>query len=135
MQRLHATCVAFHGKALLLTGPSRCGKSDLALRLIALGAELVADDQVELHLRDAQIEPRAPAAILGMIEARYLGLLTLDRTTQTARLAAVIQPGTPERLPEPAQTTLLGLPFPLLTLPYLEASSAIKLKLFLEHAL
>ncbi|MEX1147529.1 MAG: hypothetical protein WEB93_04010, partial [Sphingomonadales bacterium] len=44
--RLHANCVDFAGVGVLLRGPSGAGKSDLTLRLLDLGARLVADDQV-----------------------------------------------------------------------------------------
>ncbi|MFZ9950137.1 MAG: HPr kinase/phosphorylase, partial [Gemmobacter sp.] len=43
---LHASCVAFAGRGVLILGPSGSGKSGLALGLIALGAGLVADDAV-----------------------------------------------------------------------------------------
>jgi len=49
----HATCVAFEGKGVLLRGPSGCGKSDLALRAIAEGARLIADDYVYTHSNGA----------------------------------------------------------------------------------
>ena len=39
---LHATAVVIDGHAILLTGPSGSGKSDLALRLIDRGAGLIA---------------------------------------------------------------------------------------------
>ena len=48
---VHGTCVALGGRAALLRGGSGAGKSDLALRFMALPAEgaliprLVADDQ------------------------------------------------------------------------------------------
>ncbi|MDX5349528.1 MAG: serine kinase, partial [Paracoccaceae bacterium] len=44
-QIVHATSVAVDGRGLLILGPSGAGKSSLALRLIALGARLVADDR------------------------------------------------------------------------------------------
>ena len=50
--RLHASCVAINGQAVLLAGASGTGKSDLALRLIDHGAQLVADDQTELSLQN-----------------------------------------------------------------------------------
>ena len=43
---LHASCVELSGTGVVLVGPSGSGKSDLALRLIDGGAQLVADDRV-----------------------------------------------------------------------------------------
>lgn len=132
MQHLHATCVAWNGKGILITGPSGSGKSDLALRLIALGAVLVADDQVELGVQQGQLVARCPASIRGLIEARYIGPLK-SRSQDEVVIAVVLEPGTPERLPEPATRSLLGITLPLLILPYLEAGTAAKLKLYLEQ--
>jgi HPr kinase/phosphorylase len=43
---LHASTVAFgRDGGILILGPSGAGKSTLALRLIAAGAQLVADDR------------------------------------------------------------------------------------------
>ncbi len=47
-RRLHGSCVSKHENAVLLVGPPGSGKSDLVLRLLARGFELVADDQVDL---------------------------------------------------------------------------------------
>ena len=47
-EQIHATCIALDGRGVLLRGPSGSGKSDMALRLIDAGAELVADDRVDL---------------------------------------------------------------------------------------
>lgn len=132
MQRFHATCVAVNGKGILITGPSGSGKSDLALRLLAEGARLIADDQVEVTAESAVLIARAPAAIKGLIEARYIGLLKAP-TTDSAVLQLVLEPGTPERLPEAQTHHLLGVELPLLVLPYLEASTPAKIKLFLEQ--
>ena len=43
-EMLHASTVAINGQAVLITGVSGSGKSDLALRLIDRGAKLVSDD-------------------------------------------------------------------------------------------
>ena len=49
---LHGSCVAVEGRGVLIVGPSGAGKSSLALALMALGAELVADDRTEVRLEN-----------------------------------------------------------------------------------
>ena len=44
-ETVHARTVAKEGRAVLISGPSGSGKSDLALRLLDRGFVLVSDDQ------------------------------------------------------------------------------------------
>ena len=44
---LHASCAALRGDGVLILGPPGAGKSELVLRLLGRGWDLVADDQVE----------------------------------------------------------------------------------------
>lgn len=74
----HGSCVAFGDRGILILGRPGSGKSSLALQLIALGAKLVADDQVELYAEDTGISARAPAVLQGLLEARKVGLLQVD---------------------------------------------------------
>ena len=60
---IHASCVAFGGKGVLLLGASGAGKSSLALRLVDDGARLVADDRCDLFPRGGKLHARAPASI------------------------------------------------------------------------
>ncbi len=64
----HASCVAYGGRGVLILGASGRGKSALALRLMALGAVLVADDRTDLCREGDSVMARAPDAIKGMIE-------------------------------------------------------------------
>ena len=75
---MHGTAVAIEGRAVLLRGASGAGKSDLGLRLIDAGGRLIADDQSELCRSGDTIVVRAPAAIVGLIEVRGVGILRLD---------------------------------------------------------
>ncbi|MDO8883412.1 MAG: HPr kinase/phosphatase C-terminal domain-containing protein [Pseudotabrizicola sp.] len=106
---LHATTVAFDGCAVLLTGASGRGKSSLALQLMAIGAQLVADDQTVLNLQSGQITASCPPPLAGLIEARGLGLLNAPYLPQ-ARLCLVVDLDHTEadRLPDHRQITLLG---------------------------
>ena len=72
---LHGTAVTVGVRGLLILGPSGSGKSRLALKMIALGANLVSDDRVWLNKIGTGFELQAPEQIRGRIEARGLGLL------------------------------------------------------------
>ena len=56
-------------------GASGSGKSSLGLQLIAMGADLVADDRVKLTQTKVAIMADAPMSIKGLIEARGVGIL------------------------------------------------------------
>ena len=71
---LHATCVAWEGRAVLIRGASGAGKSSLGLELMAWGCGLVADDRTELWAREGRLMARCPVAIRGLIEARGVRL-------------------------------------------------------------
>lgn len=101
MTRLvHASCVAWNGRAVLIIGASGSGKSSLALRLLCMGACLVADDGVILTARDGQVWAAGPDTIAGQIEIRGVGILAA-RTTRSAQVALVVDLDQPEpdRLP------------------------------------
>ena len=107
---IHASCIvcARAGAAfgapedvgVLILGESGTGKSDLALRLIAMGANLVADDRCEVSFDGAALRARAPRAIAGLIEIRGLGIVALPFATDV-RIALVARTmrGLPDRLP------------------------------------
>ena len=115
MEILHASCVAHQGRAVLILGASGSGKSALALQLMALGADLVADDRTELRLVRDQIMADVPVAISGLIEARGVGILKAKPAGATP-VTMVIDMNRKEhsRLPEPQSTVLLGQSLPLL---------------------
>ena len=114
-QLLHATCVAAGDRGLLILGGSGTGKSALALKLIALGAALVADDQVAVEPDGDALRAFCPRdAIRGMIEARGFGILHMQAQT-SARLILALDLDRIEgaRLPPMRQLTLLGRALPL----------------------
>lgn len=143
---VHATAVALGGRAALIRGPSGSGKSDLALRclamapsaLVPLQAQLVSDDYVALARVGPRLLARAPDSIRGNIEVRGAGILRLDsiaeaEVTLVAELVAADQVS---RLPDPAPATdLLGITLPVLALAGFEASAPVKLLLALHAGL
>ncbi|WP_300300340.1 HPr kinase/phosphorylase [Ferrovibrio sp.] len=136
MIRLHASCVAIAGEAVLLRGPSGAGKSDLALRLIEAGARLVADDQTMLTRKHGRLVAAAPETIHGLIEIRGLGPVAMIPAppTPVALLIDLVAFTDVPRLPEPYFETLLDIALPVLRLDAFTASAAIKVKWALARA-
>jgi HPr kinase/phosphorylase len=111
----HATCVAFSGRAVLLTGASGSGKSATGLALLAMGGGLVADDRVDLHRQGAALIASRPSSLPALIEARQIGLIPAAGPTSAAvALVADLAPADPARLPETRTFTLLGVSLPLI---------------------
>jgi HPr kinase/phosphorylase len=106
---MHASCIAFNSRGLLIMGPAGCGKSALALQLMAYGADLVADDQTELAREGDGLTGRCPASLRGLIEARGVGILHVPAIAE-ARIVLVADLSRPEpdRLPPRRSITLLG---------------------------
>lgn len=112
---LHASCVALDRRAVLILGPSGAGKSGLALQLIAMGCQLVADDRTLLQVRDGQVWARVPDAIRGRIEARFVGILAAPPAGPRAvALAVDLGQDETERLPIHRTIDLCGQAIPCL---------------------
>lgn len=113
-QILHATTIALDGRGVLILGASGRGKSALALHLMALGADLVADDRTILTRVGDCIIATCPPAIRGRIEARGFGLLNATpRTEATLALVIDLDGEDRSRLPQERRTTLLDCPLDL----------------------
>lgn len=114
MTLIHATGIMIDGKGVLLKGPSGSGKSDLALRMMGLGAELIGDDYVEVSRNEnGQLIMTAPTNIAGKIEVRNVGILEVPYRPYTEIdlvLCLVSAAGFSEleRLPEKQFITLEG---------------------------
>ena len=107
---IHATCVriaragrvfgAPPGFGVLLIGESGAGKSDLALRLLGRGAQLVADDRTELYVRRARLMARAPRSLAGLLEVRGVGIVEVAQAGTTPVSLVVELCATVKRMPE-----------------------------------
>ena len=126
--QVHASCIAFEGRGVLLRGPSGSGKSDLALRAVEAGAELVADDLVMLGLRGGRVWASALPQAGGRLEVRGVGIVRLP-ALDSAPLFLLADLAAPERLPAPCFEPILGLPVRRIRLAPFEISAAIKLRL------
>ena len=130
---LHATCVCVAGRGLLSLGPSGSGKSALGLRLIALGASLVADDQSEVTMTDGRLIARCPAPITGLIEARGVGILRAPAVREAeVQLVADLGEVEDQRLPPARWITILGCRVDLVLQPHY-AHFPEALMLYLRH--
>ncbi len=112
---VHASAVSRNGRAVLILGASGAGKSRLALQLLALGADFLADDAVTVRASAEGVMLGCPDNIKGMIEARGVGLLTVT-AIEKAKLAIVVDldKTADTRLPAPRYARYFGSEFPLI---------------------
>ncbi len=130
----HASTVAADGRAVLITGPSGSGKSDLALRLLDRGFTLVSDDQTIVRREGNRLIASAPPNIAGKLEIRGVGIVEMD-TVRDVPVALVVQLTSEiERLPdERRERPVLGIKLPLVSVDALTASAASKVALALDR--
>jgi len=129
---LHASCVVMDGIGVLLRGASGAGKSDLTLRLLALGAGLVADDQVIVTQTASGIAAMPPPPLAGWLEVRGLGVVS-QPWQNCGRVELVIDLVAADQVPrwpdESLSTVILGTQIPLLRLCPWEVSAPLKVRL------
>ena len=113
---LHASCVVLGGAGVLITGAAGRGKSGLALGVMAVGADLVADDRTCLWTPDGvELMADAPDSLRGLSEARHVGILGA-RAAGPCRLALAVDLDVAEemRLPPFRKSTIMWSELPLL---------------------
>jgi serine kinase of HPr protein (carbohydrate metabolism regulator) len=126
---LHASCVAIGGRAILIAGRSGAGKSDLALRLIDRGAELVSDDYTIVEASGGRLLAEAPATIRGKIEVRGVGIIEVEAIGGAPVCLHVDLDREPERLPLESETVeIAGVDIPTVAANALEPSAPIKVE-------
>ncbi|MEM8572589.1 MAG: serine kinase [Pseudomonadota bacterium] len=130
---IHASAVAFADQGLLILGQSGSGKSGLALKLMALGARLVADDWVKLERSSAgTLRASAPERLAGLIEARFVGLLKVEPLESARiRLAVDLEQAPAARLPQKGHIEFMECEVELISgrdVPNIEAILAVLLR-------
>lgn len=130
---MHASCVAVGARAVLIRGASGCGKSGLALRLMAMGADLVSDDRTRLWRAGDALMADAPDTIRGRIEARGVGILRAPAVGPVpVALLVDMQREATERLPPQVHDTVMGVALPRVErAPHAHFPAAIML--YLRH--
>jgi serine kinase of HPr protein (carbohydrate metabolism regulator) len=134
--------VALGNHAAILRGESGCGKSDLALRFLALSGEgalrpaLVADDRVWVEgKRDGWPIASAPDTIGGIIEVRGLGIAEMPFLAEVPLVLVcdLVEAEAVPRMPTDPweRTKIAGVEIAVLKLSAFEASAPLKLKMAL----
>lgn len=135
---IHATVIAIDGRAVLFTGPSLSGKSDLALRAIADGAALIADDVVEIQQRENGLAACRLTDALPRLAVRGIGIIAPESVTDAALVSLCVALD-PQRHAMTLQPDLAkagpwhGQYVPQITLNPFEASAVAKLHLALTR--
>ena len=128
MEIVHGTAVELVGKAVLIKGRSGSGKSSLALKLVGMGAHLIADDRVEIIRTKSCLFLRAPKSLPQGIEIRGVGIAKVPICPK-APLELVVNLDEIElkRIPDldTQRTTLLGYSIPFLRLNGIKNSDSI----------
>ena len=133
-ETIHATTVASGGRAVLITGPSGSGKSDLALRLLDRGFTLVSDDQTIVHRQGDRLIASAPQRIAGKLEVRGLGIVDVDTENDVCIALLVELRSDIDRLPhEGNERAILGISLPIVTIDAMTASAPSKVALALDR--
>ena len=125
--------MAFEGLAVLITGPSGSGKSDLALRLLDRGFRLVSDDQTIVKLDGHRLLASPPPTIAGKLEIRGIGIVEVDNADDVPIALMVDLSADIERMPEEGRTRpILGVDVPLVSLDAMTASAPSKVAVALD---
>lgn len=136
MSNIHASCVSYFGKGILIRGKSGSGKSDLALRLIMdKGCMLIGDDRIDVFAKKGKLKAYGIKTIENMLEVRGIGLAHFP-SQKSAEVHLVVDlvkdSSNIERLPEHEDVELEGIMIPRIKICAFEASAVDKIILALS---
>jgi serine kinase of HPr protein (carbohydrate metabolism regulator) len=133
-ETVHASTVAKDGRAVVITGLSGSGKSDLSLRLIDRGFTLVSDDRTLVKRTGDRLVASPAPNIGGKLEVRGIGIVDMDHVDDIPVALLVELTGMVERLPDDSrQRPILGVNVPLVSIDAMTASAAAKVALALDR--
>lgn len=134
MITIHATTVSVDGAGVVLRGPSGSGKSDLAIRMIHDGAQIIADDQTILYVEHGRLMAQSPTEIAGKMEVRGVGILKMGppAVAPVAIVIDMVDIQDVPRIPDFEPIELVGHSVPRIYLSPMEMSAAAKVRLALR---
>ena len=133
-ETIHASTVALDGRAVMISGPSGSGKSDLALRMLDRGFVLVSDDQTIVRREGERLVASAPPTISGKLEIRGVGIVAMEHVDDVPVALLVELTSDIQRLPDDSrERPILGIPLPLISVDAMTASAASKVALALDR--
>ena len=133
-ETLHASTVAIDARAVLISGASGSGKSDLALRLLDRGFTLVSDDQTQVRREAGRLIASPPPNIAGKLEVRGIGIVDMDHVTDMPVALLVELTSDVQRMPDDSrERTLVGVTVPLVSIDATAASAPSKVAIALDR--
>ena len=133
-EMVHASTVASNGRAVLITGPSGSGKSDLTLRLLDHGFTLVSDDQTIVKREGDRLIALPPPQLAGKLEIRGIGIVDMPYESGVPVALLIELTSEIQRLPDDSrERPILGLGIPLVSVDAMTASAASKVALALDR--
>jgi serine kinase of HPr protein (carbohydrate metabolism regulator) len=133
-ETVHASTVATEGRAVLITGPSGSGKSDLTLRLLDRGFTLVSDDQTIVRRDGDRLVATPPPTIAGKLEIRGIGIVDMEHDADVPVALIVELTSEIQRLPDDSrERPILGVSLPLISIDAMAASAPSKVALALDR--
>jgi len=133
-ETIHASTVAIDGRAVLITGLSGSGKSDLALRLLDRGFVLVSDDQTIVRKVGTRLTASAPPTIRGKLEIRGVGIVDMPAVDDQPVALVVELTSEIQRLPDDSrERPIMGVAIPLISVDAMTASAASKVAVALDR--
>lgn len=134
-KQIHGTCISINDIALVFIGPPGSGKSDLALRLIDQGANLIADDRIDIFAKNKKLIAKPPKQITGLLEIRGLGIVKINYKPLgiISLIFRMTSSGDIERLPKIKNWSMHGIILPLFPLDPFSASACAKVRIAIRN--